>query len=457
MKKGIIQIFLSNVIFMFFGVLNNFILPKFLSVNTYAMVKTYLLYVGYAGFLGLGFTEGMFLFFGGKSLSQTKEKGFGDKFITFSYIQIAVSIIIAVIGISIKSKVIVLFSFGLFQTNIVNYFKNYTTAVGEYKIYSIINSFEKIGVLFFNALLIFIVKTDDFIWYILSIIGVGIIEIIYAIMIINNKQNGIFKGKFSFYEIKINVSMGIILLISNGISTLFTGIDQWFVKILMQSYDFALYSFAVSLERIIALFITPITLVLYNYLCKNKDSRDMKFLREMLLIWGGMILLSIFPLKWVVLKWISHYAQALDIIAVLFAGQAINCIVNGIYTNLYKAERKQKKLLIQMIIMTILSIILNAIFYFIFKNLLCIAIATLITKFVWLIWCEIDNKEQSYGLYGNLSIIIIFAAFICLSTLNNQLIAFILYSLVLLLVMLMLMKTTFLRCLKECKNIIKKK
>ena len=73
MKKGIVQIFFSNIIFMLFGVINNFILPKYLSINSYAMVKTYLLYMSYAGFLGFGFMEGMFLLFGGKNIRETKE------------------------------------------------------------------------------------------------------------------------------------------------------------------------------------------------------------------------------------------------------------------------------------------------------------------------------------------------------------------------------------------------
>ena len=235
MKKGIVQIFFSNIIFMLFGVINNFILPKYLSINSYAMVKTYLLYMSYAGFLGFGFMEGMFLVFGGKNMKETKNLGFGNKFKTFLYMQIFLAIIIALVGIFIKNSIIIFCSLGLLQTNIVNYIKNYATAVGEYKIYSIVNSFEKIGVLLFNIILVFLVKTDDFVLYILAVIAVGILEILYSVFIINNKEKGIFKGKFSLDEAKLNISMGIVLLISNGISTLFTGIDQWIVKLFMTS------------------------------------------------------------------------------------------------------------------------------------------------------------------------------------------------------------------------------
>ncbi len=454
MKKGIVQIFFSNIIFMLFGVINNFILPKYLSINSYAMVKTYLLYMSYAGFLGFGFMEGMFLLFGGKNIRETKNLGFGNKFKTFLYIQIFVAIIIAFVGIFVKNSIIIFCSVGLLQTNIINYIKNYATAVGEYKIYSIVNSFEKIGVLLFNIILVFLVKTDDFVSYILAVIAVGILEILYSVFIINNKEKGIFKGKFSLDEAKLNISMGIVLLLSNGISTLFTGIDQWFVKLFMTSFDFAVYSFAVSLERIVGLFITPIILVLYNYLCRNKNSDELKFLREVLLIWGAVILVAIFPVKFFVKMWIAQYEVSLNIIAILFIGQAINCIINGIYTNLYKAEKKQKILLIQMVVMTLLSIILNAVFYYIFKSLLSIAVATLVTKIIWLIWCEVDCKEESYGIYGNISIIIMYGSFLIVDAMNNSVISCAIYCVIIFVTVLIFMRSTLKRCICEIKNLL---
>lgn len=455
MKKGIIQIFLSNVIFLIFGVLNNFILPKYLSVDSYAMLKTYMLYISYASFLGFGFIEGMFLLYGGKTLEQSREMGFGEKFKTYLGIESFVGLIVLVLGIINKNWIIILCAFGIFITNVVNYFKNYTMAVAEYKIYSVINSFEKIALFLFNAILIFQIKSDNYTSYICVLLVIGIAESVYFIYKIKQRSPDIFKGKIEINQAKITMSMGIILLLGNGISSLFIGIDQWFVKILMTNNDFALYSFAVSLERLIALSITPITTVLYNFFCKKRDNDDVSFLHDALVLWGFFILLVVFPLSCFVEVWIPKYVDALKIIAFLFCSESLNGIINGIYVNLYKAKMQQNKFLRQMIVMTLISIILNSLFYFIYNALISIAIATLITKFIWLLWCEIELGVNNYALKGNLTILLLSVTFVMTSYMENWIMGGIIYAISFFLISGIFIRKAFKRVLVEIITLIK--
>lgn len=50
LSKGISIIFFTNIINMAFSLIINFILPKYLSYETYAVIKTFQLYISYAGF-----------------------------------------------------------------------------------------------------------------------------------------------------------------------------------------------------------------------------------------------------------------------------------------------------------------------------------------------------------------------------------------------------------------------
>ena len=102
MKKGILQIFISNVIFLICGMINNFVLPKFLSVEAYAGIKSYMLYIGYAYFLAFGFIEGMFLKYGGKTIKDVKQICFGNNFKTFLYVEVFIAGLITVIGICFR-------------------------------------------------------------------------------------------------------------------------------------------------------------------------------------------------------------------------------------------------------------------------------------------------------------------------------------------------------------------
>lgn len=455
MKKGIVQIFLSNIIFLLFGVLNNFILPKYLSIDSYAYVKSYMLYLNYAGFIGLGYMEGMFLKYGGKTFAESKMLGFGDNFKTYAIMQAIIGTIILVAGIVLRNSIILLCAFGFITTNILNYFKNYCTAVAEYKMYSVITGFEKIVIFLCNAVLIFGIQTDNGKIYAGSLIIVSCMEICYVVKKMILKDAQIFHGTFQAKEIKICVSMGIILLLGNGISTLFTGIDQWFVKALMQNREFALYSFAVSMERIIALFITPITTVLYHYFCQNRNRDDIKFLQDVLALWGLIILLMTFPSKWIVTHFISNYTEAVNVVSVLFCGQALNCIISGIYVNLFKAQKQQGKLLRQMIAMTIASIVLNAAFYMIFGNMLSIALATLVTKLIWLIVCEVEFREYRYDLKGNAAIFLTIGLFIMCTHINNGILGFVLYAGAVMMTGFGLLRESTIRAITEAKGFIK--
>ena len=69
LSKGIQMVFITNVIGMLFSLITNFALPKYTSIETYAEIRTYQLYVTYIGVLHLGYIDGVYLKYGGRELS----------------------------------------------------------------------------------------------------------------------------------------------------------------------------------------------------------------------------------------------------------------------------------------------------------------------------------------------------------------------------------------------------
>lgn len=41
MKKGLAQVLFANIIFLLVGIVSNFLLPKYLSIESYSYIKTY--------------------------------------------------------------------------------------------------------------------------------------------------------------------------------------------------------------------------------------------------------------------------------------------------------------------------------------------------------------------------------------------------------------------------------
>ena len=57
LKKGLMYVLIANFINLGFNLITNFVLPKELSVESYATIKTFQLYVSYAGLFHFGFVE----------------------------------------------------------------------------------------------------------------------------------------------------------------------------------------------------------------------------------------------------------------------------------------------------------------------------------------------------------------------------------------------------------------
>lgn len=53
MRKGLLKVMIANLIGLVISVVTNFLIPKYVSVDSYSLIKTYALYLTYAGFLVL--------------------------------------------------------------------------------------------------------------------------------------------------------------------------------------------------------------------------------------------------------------------------------------------------------------------------------------------------------------------------------------------------------------------
>ena len=135
MKKGLIKILFANIISLVINILNSFLLPKYLSVDTYAILKTYTFYVGYAGFLSLGFADGMYLKYGGEELKNIDYKELGTSLRSYIVMEGIICSLMAVIALAMGNLILLAVAIGAFFINIIGYYKNLYQAVGEYGLY----------------------------------------------------------------------------------------------------------------------------------------------------------------------------------------------------------------------------------------------------------------------------------------------------------------------------------
>lgn len=452
-KKGIVYVFIANVINLIISLFTGFVLPKILSIETYSSIKLFQLYITYIGIVSLGFADGMYLRIGGKNLENINKEEVQQEFKTFKIFQLLVTILAIIVSIILKNEMLLFCSLVILPINVGNYLRQVYQAIGLFKKYSNFTNINTLLIFFINLILLFIVKTDNPQIYIICYI---IAYIIYWIIIerettkIFGKRKVKADKKFLFEDIK----SGFLLMIGNFCNVIFTGIDRIFVQNLLGSIKFAFYSFAVSVENLMNVFITPISTVMYNYLCNNKSKEQIINLKNMILLFASVVVIAIFPAKFIVEIWLQKYVDSLDVLFLLFAAQCITILVRCVHVNLYKAEKKQNRYFIIMMAVVVLSIILNILLFVLVGTMEAIALATLITSIVWFIIGEIDFKEYRMKAKNYIYIFLSIFTFLICGQIGNTILACLIYMAIIFIFMNILMRNTLKNALCEVKNFI---
>ena len=268
LQKGIVAVLIANLVNVAFSLATNFLLPKYLSIESYAGIKEFQLYVSYVGLFHLGFVDGIYLKYGGKTLGKDVDKEFSTDLSTMCIFQTVTTIAILIVAIILRNRILAFFAISILPQNMSNYFKFLYQATGEFDLYGKAMNLTTISTFALNMVLLFVFRTDSVFWYVAGY--VVLYFLIWIVLDVYFRKNHVLqKGiLFSFKSFLSNIKAGFLLTLGNLSSIFLTSMDRWFVKALMDTLAFAQYSFAVSVENFLNLAITPVTTTLYNYFCR---------------------------------------------------------------------------------------------------------------------------------------------------------------------------------------------
>ncbi len=440
LKKGIIAILAANIINLIFNLFTNFMLPKFLSIDSYAAIKTFQLYTSYIGIFALGYSDGMYLRYGGKELAKIKYEELKSGMFSFRMMMLIESIILILFSVLHGDKIIIGFAFTILSVNMTNYFKNLYQAVGEFSLYGKVLNGITVCTFAVNIFLLFLVRTDDYFLYLVAyaivdaIIWISLEVKIFQIM--RNKPRGLFSAKMLWDDIK----SGFLLMVGNFSNILLSSMDRWFVKAMMNSVQFAYYSFAVSMEGFLNVCITPITTTLYNYFCNHRDYDDIVRIRKYVMLFGSVMVAVAFMAKFVIEIFLKKYEEAVDVLFILFAAQMVYIIIKGIYINLYKASKRQKLYFFRLVVVLTVGVLLNYSFIKVYPCKEAFSYGTLISAFIWLTLSILDFKIYKFEIREWLYLSIEVVIFIILGINLNAILGFCIYIIFSLLMMEIFMR-----------------
>lgn len=379
-KNKILKILIVDGITALIGLLNVFILPKLLDIQQYSTLRTFTLYIGYTGIFQLGFIDGIYILLAGKKFDDELKEKISGYFKALLKIILIVAIIFTTANLFIKDEIFTLFILQIISSQIVQLISLIFRATGEVNKYTKLNMcINLINLSSIIAIPLLGHQANTYMYTL--VIGYYIVAFYYLIKYIDIKDK---TQDLNLNEIKYLINIGFFVMIANTINQLFYTIDRWFVKVFLTDNDFAFYSFTISILNLYVIIINAFSTVIFPILA-DRESKELntKKLTTIILLLFSFAPGSYFLLEIIINTFLSHYNSALEILKVLVLVIPFMSVINIIYSNLYRLEKRGKRFLCITFFMLILASLLNSVCMYFLQNVTSIAILTVVSIVIW--------------------------------------------------------------------------
>lgn len=374
--KNVIYSILAQIISLAVSFVLTLIVPKFIDEYQYSYWQTYVLYVGYVGVLHFGLLDGLVLRYSKFDYEELDKTRLRSQFIILLIFTSIITIAAASISLSVldyPNKIIfALVAVGIITKNIVTYSSymfQITNRISKY-VFLVIAQRLAYGVV---VALLLILKVNDFYWYcIADLIGDLVGFIIGSVF-----NRGLFLGKGlklkeSLFELKSNVSSGIILMMANWSSMLMIGSAKMLIQWHWDELLFGKIAFAFSVSNIFLVFVSAISVVMFPSLQRieqDKLPQLYKNVRGMLSPILFFMMIFYFIGCWILNIWLPKYSDSLMYLGILLPIIIYSSKVSLLTNNYLKVYRKEKLMLFANIISITVGIILFVLCTYVFNNI----------------------------------------------------------------------------------------
>lgn len=430
MIKNCLKVFTSNFILLILGIVNTFVFPALMSVQDYANYQEYLLYISYTNICHLGIASGMFFNYAGKKYEDTDKAQYKSEiFLIYIVLATFTALGIGFSGFSHSVKFLYV-ALTIFPMCLIASFQGLQQAWEQFTSYAVINALPKILFTVLSILYFLTAKNLTSNFVILTYLS---IQWIFSLFFIHKffkfTKSSPHKKIFSKTNLKTSTD-GFLITLGNYINLLFHAIDKQFVNWFYSVLSFSVYSFAMSMQSIMMLFITALSIPLYPRLAKSDVTPELlSEFKELLLMFGAYSGCAYFAISFFIKHFITKYSASVDVICIFFAVFPAMAVINVLYINLYRTRRMLKKYIQTLFLMLLISTVLNAIAVYLNTDYTGISIATLLSYYIWLIYSQrhfqdiIITAKDYYYLFG------FFGIYISSKFISNDIIGFFVYGL----------------------------
>jgi O-antigen/teichoic acid export membrane protein len=415
-SKNVIIYVTGQIILLALGLVQAFIIPRYLSIESYGYWQMFLLYAGFTGILHLGFINGVHIKWAGKKIVDIKDeikKAF--VFLIFEEINLVVPIMIAsyfLLKPPLQQICLCVLAYAI-TCNFVTFFIWTCYAIKKFLLLTIANIAQ--GILFF-IFIIFLYLFNRFDYqYLMFVTIIQYLMTLSFFLFLFHKyfHINIFtlnhgrKTKLNRPDLKSkllstltygkeNINVGMFVLLGNFVYVLLFSIDQLMVNSMLSLKQFAIYSFALAVIGIAYTIIIAISQVFFPYLANETNELRNKAYKlggvAIILIWAVSLCIFL-PIITLVEHYLPAYDSSISAIKILVCTIGFGSLIQILHANYFKIYGMQRKYFLLGGLSLLVSIILNLVAIKVWGTLESVAIAVLFSFVIWYIINESSLKK----------------------------------------------------------------
>lgn len=438
--KNILHSLTANFISLLVSVVIVFILPRLIGIDEYGYFQLYLLYFSLGGFLQFGWSDGLYLKYGGHDYSLINKRLLGSqvKYLTVFYIIIAsaVSLVIFKTNAPFDSRIIIFALISTLFTTPRGMIFYIWQATNRIKLFSNILILDRLLFLLFTIFILLGTNFNFEFIIIADIVAKGCSLLVAIIISSDLVLSKTVNFKNAMIEAKEEISIGYKLMLANISGSLILGIIKIMIETNWGITTFSQVSLTVSLSNFFLIFITALSIVIFPLL-KNMNPENLrktyKFIWILLSYSIMILLLMYFPFKFLILKWLPQYATGISFMSILFPIILYSTKTSVLGTTYLKSLRRENDLLKVNIAVLIIALILSYFTALILQNLFFTIVLIPIMFFLRYLFLEIVILKviKMRLLFHTISELVLVISFILIGLYMNLLSGFLIFAFIL--------------------------
>lgn len=434
----------SNLISLIISVVVTFFLPKKLGVQEYAYYQLYLFYLPYVSFIHLGWSDGVYLRYGGAEYDHLDKGRFKGQFNAYVLYHLAIIALLLLAAVMVPTSnpnqrfinISVIFNILLVNTRLI--LQSVLLMTNRMKEYSHIVLLDRVSYGFLVVCLL-LFGLDSFIWYVLLDIIIKLVSVFFSMKVCKEITYAReVKPKYEFSEIYKNIASGINAQLAYIAGLFIIGVIRFGIQKQWDLETFGKVSLTMSISGFLMTFVSAISSAIFPLLKRTdenqyKDVYDM--LKSILMPVIFVAMLSYFPIALILNLWLPDYRESLKYMAITFPIIVFEGKVNLLANTYLKALRRERDIFKINLVSALVSILFSFLAIYLLKNLLLAIFGIVLLLGFRSIYSEmVLSKHMAIAIYRDIILECIMVLFFIYIGWNySYLVGFFLYTILVIL------------------------